>query len=167
MCPGCAPRDSTLASRLQDELDDLRDEVVYLKVKLRKEGTVNRTDYTDVRDRLQDAPLARPRRRRSASTAPSGRQDDRGVGGGVSGGTSSGVGSGTGAGSGSGSGTSDDRRPRDDDRRPTSSTGRSAIPAGQEIDVRLERELTLRHRAGRGSLRGDDRGRSVSRATTC
>ena len=30
------------ASRLQDELDDLRDEVTYLKVKLRKEGNVNR-----------------------------------------------------------------------------------------------------------------------------
>ena len=30
------------------------DDVVYLKVKLRKEGTINRTEYTDVRDRLQD-----------------------------------------------------------------------------------------------------------------
>ena len=41
-------------SRLQDELDDLRDEVTYLKVKLRKEGNISRSDYTDVRDRLQD-----------------------------------------------------------------------------------------------------------------
>ena len=38
------------ASRLQDELDDLRDEVTYLKVKLRKEGNISRSDYTDVRE---------------------------------------------------------------------------------------------------------------------
>ena len=46
--------DSTAASRLQDELDDLRDEVTYLKVKLRKEGNINRADYTEVRDRVAD-----------------------------------------------------------------------------------------------------------------
>ena len=40
--------------RLQTQLDDVRDEVVYLKVKLRKEGSVNRSDYNDVRDRLQN-----------------------------------------------------------------------------------------------------------------
>src|SRR4051812_10991968 len=42
------------ASRLQSDLDELGDDVVYLKVKLRKEGTINRTEYTDLRDRLQD-----------------------------------------------------------------------------------------------------------------
>src|SRR5919112_1159003 len=42
-----------LASRLQAQLDDVRDEVTYLKVKLRKEGSVQRSEYTDVRDRLQ------------------------------------------------------------------------------------------------------------------
>jgi hypothetical protein len=42
------------ADRLQAELDELRDEVVYLRVKLRKEGTVTRAEYADVRDRLQD-----------------------------------------------------------------------------------------------------------------
>ena len=42
------------ASRLQGDLDDLRDDVVYLKVKLRKEGSINRTEYTDVQNRLQD-----------------------------------------------------------------------------------------------------------------
>ena len=31
-------RDAALADRLQDDLDELRDEVIYLKVKLRKEG---------------------------------------------------------------------------------------------------------------------------------
>ncbi|MDQ3346500.1 MAG: hypothetical protein M3545_00885, partial [Acidobacteriota bacterium] len=42
------------ASRLQTELDDVRDEVVYLRVKLRREGSINRNDYTDVRDRVQE-----------------------------------------------------------------------------------------------------------------
>src|SRR6476646_9809205 len=41
------------AAHLQSELDDVRDEVVYLKVKMRKEGNLNRNEYTDVRDRLQ------------------------------------------------------------------------------------------------------------------
>src|SRR5262245_4776721 len=47
-------RDSTRASQLQTELDDLRDEVVYLKVKLRKERSLARTEYVDVRDRIED-----------------------------------------------------------------------------------------------------------------
>ena len=47
-------RDSTRASQLQSELDDLRDEVVYLKVKLRKDRTLPRSEYVDVRDRIED-----------------------------------------------------------------------------------------------------------------
>ena len=47
-------RDATRASQLGTELDDLRDEVVYLKVKLRKERTLSRTEYADVRDRIDD-----------------------------------------------------------------------------------------------------------------
>ncbi|HSC28959.1 MAG TPA: hypothetical protein VLD67_16910 [Vicinamibacterales bacterium] len=46
--------DVAAASRLQEELDVLAEEVIYLKVKLRKEGTVSRREYADVRDRLQD-----------------------------------------------------------------------------------------------------------------
>jgi hypothetical protein len=46
--------DSTRASRLRDELDDLRDEVIYLRVKLRKERTVTRAEYADVRDSIED-----------------------------------------------------------------------------------------------------------------
>ena len=37
-------RDSAPADDLQNQLDDLRDEVAYLKVKLRKEGSVNPDD---------------------------------------------------------------------------------------------------------------------------
>jgi TolA-binding protein len=47
-------RDAARATQLQSELDDLRDEVVYLKVKLRKERTLSRSEYADVRDRIED-----------------------------------------------------------------------------------------------------------------
>lgn len=47
-------RDRDLADRLQTELDDLRDEVTYLKVRMRKERSVPRAEYASVRDRLQD-----------------------------------------------------------------------------------------------------------------
>jgi hypothetical protein len=47
-------RDSTRANQLQAELDELRDEVIYLKVKLRKEGNLARTEYSDVRDRIEN-----------------------------------------------------------------------------------------------------------------
>jgi hypothetical protein len=48
-------RDSSRASQLQAELDDLRDEVIYLKVKLRKDPQgFARYEYTDTRDRIED-----------------------------------------------------------------------------------------------------------------
>lgn len=47
------PGDARLADTLQGELDSLREEVIYLKVKLRKEGSVPRSEYSDVRDRLE------------------------------------------------------------------------------------------------------------------
>src|SRR5258705_7428252 len=47
-------RDSSRASQLQTQLDDLRDEVIYFKVKLRKEGSLQRNEYANVRDRLDD-----------------------------------------------------------------------------------------------------------------
>ncbi len=47
-------RDATRATQLQSQLDDLREEVIYLKVKLRKDGTLARTEYASVRDRLDN-----------------------------------------------------------------------------------------------------------------
>jgi hypothetical protein len=47
-------RDANRASQLSAELDDLRDEVIYLKVKLRKERTLSRTEWADTRDRIDD-----------------------------------------------------------------------------------------------------------------
>jgi hypothetical protein len=46
-------RDASRAQQLQTTLDDLRDEVIYLKVKLRKENTLARNEYADVRDRIE------------------------------------------------------------------------------------------------------------------
>lgn len=45
-------RDSALASQLDRELDNLRDETIYLKVKMRKNEVVPRTDYFALRDRI-------------------------------------------------------------------------------------------------------------------
>ena len=45
-------RDAILASQLQGELDDARDEAVYLKVKLRKNERIDRNEYLDLRDRI-------------------------------------------------------------------------------------------------------------------
>ena len=119
--------DSNLASRLESELDDVRDEIVYLKVKMRKDGTINRSEYSDLRDRLQDI-RARARSDNSSPSATSSRSGggaggDRAPSGGVSGGQSGGV---------------------YDTRRPSSSQGssRGAIPEGQEIDARLETQLS-------------------------
>ncbi len=119
--------DPNLASRLETELDDLRDEIVYLKVKMRKEGTVNRTEYSELRDRLQDI---RGRARGDNSTSSSGSGKSGGVSGGVSGEPSGGVSGGPSGGV-------------YDTRRPTSQgSGRSSIPEGQQLDARLEAELT-------------------------
>jgi len=47
-------RDADRATQLQTELDDLSDEVIYLRVKLRKERTLARSEYTDVESRIED-----------------------------------------------------------------------------------------------------------------
>lgn len=53
--------DPELATPLQRQLDDLRDEAVYLKVKLRREGMVTPLEYAEVRGRVQALRvLARP-----------------------------------------------------------------------------------------------------------
>ena len=107
-------RDAQLASQLQDQLDDLREEVIYLKVKLRRERTVPRSEYVDLRNRLDDLRA----RARGGSTAGSttyrdrdrDRDRDR---------------------------TSSTQPSATTEREPRRSTGSSVIPAGQEIDVRL------------------------------
>ena len=111
-------RDPDAAARLQRDLDDLRDEVIYLKVRLRKEGNVPRTEYTDVRDRLQ----ALRTEARGETTVRQGAWT-----GGTAGGTRPGV-------SGGVSGAGDDRS------RPPQ--GNTVIPSGQELDTRLQTQLS-------------------------
>lgn len=127
--------DSSLAATLETELDDLRDEIVYLKVKLRKDGNVARQDYSDLRDRIENL---RSRARGDAGSAGSRRNSgssdsNRGTSGGISGGVSGGV---AGPAGGTQGGV------YSEDRRTSPSSGRSAIPVGQEIDVRLDAQLT-------------------------
>lgn len=45
--------DATLAAEVSSSLADLRDEVTYLRVKMRREGSVTRDEYAAVRDRLE------------------------------------------------------------------------------------------------------------------
>jgi hypothetical protein len=119
--------------RLQTELDDVRDEVAYLKVKLRKEGRVNRNEFDDVQRRVQDLrSRARADMRGSDSTGGWRTNSDQPGTGSRTGGVSGGV--------------AGDDRTRDDRTRPDQGTrtgsSNSAIPSGQEIDVRLETELS-------------------------
>jgi len=62
-------RDSARASQLQSELDDLSDEVIYLRVKLRKERTLAQSEYNDVQTRIEDL-RSRARGDSRVSTAP-------------------------------------------------------------------------------------------------
>ena len=62
-------RDSSLASQLQAELDDARDDAVYLKVKLRRHESIARSEFADVRDRVEN--IRSRARSDSAYTPPS------------------------------------------------------------------------------------------------
>jgi hypothetical protein len=97
-------RNSTLGTT---EFEMLREEVIYLKVKQRKNERISRREYNDVADRLRSLQA----RARSVAS---------GISGGVAG---------------SGSGTYRDR-----DRNRT--YGEREIPAGTEMDVRLEQALS-------------------------
>lgn len=50
---GFKSSDPTLYDEVTKRLADLRDDITYLKVKLRKEGSIGRQEYADVSDRLQ------------------------------------------------------------------------------------------------------------------
>ena len=113
-------RDQATADRLQAQLDDLRDEVIYLRVKLRKEGAVSRVDYDDVRTHVESV--------RTEARNDAARQGNATFPGGA--------------------GTSGRDVGRDvyrgtDQPNPSYPTARrNEVPAGQEIDVRLERALS-------------------------
>jgi hypothetical protein len=47
-------RDWSLGSQLQSELDEARDEAIYLKVKARKSEPIASSEYSDLRDRIEN-----------------------------------------------------------------------------------------------------------------
>jgi hypothetical protein len=47
-------RDAAFASQLESELDDARDETIYLKVKIRKNEPVARREYSGLRDQIEN-----------------------------------------------------------------------------------------------------------------
>ena len=63
-------RDAARAGQLQTELDDLREEVIYLKVKLRKDRSLVRSEYADVRDRIENLRTRARGGTANASTPP-------------------------------------------------------------------------------------------------
>ena len=117
-------RDRSQADRLQNQLDDLRDDVTYLKVKLRREGSVSRSDYDDVRTRIQDV---RAQARGETSDTRSGNSTW---------GTNAGARTSPSQPSGGYYGGTQDAPQPQRQARP------GEVPAGQQLDVRLESELS-------------------------
>jgi hypothetical protein len=118
-------RDATRATQLQSQLDDLREEVIYLKVKLRKDGTLGRSEYSTVRDRIEDVrSQAHGEPNNTASTS---------------------TGTATGRSSVTGSTTSTQSSSTARSATSTNTTaaraGEVEIPVGTEIDVRLANVL--------------------------
>ncbi len=63
-------RDQALASQLETELDEAREEAIYLKVKLRKREPVTRGDYAELRDRIDNIRTRARGDAAAATTAP-------------------------------------------------------------------------------------------------
>ena len=150
-------RDPAMADRLQGQLDMLREEAIYLKVKLRKEGAVSRNEFADVRDRLDDLRAqARGEARPSASRDPYAQPAP--PPGGVYGGTmppsSGGVAPPTGGGYGQPTGTGGGVYSEPDrgiGGGAPRNTRPNEVPVGTEIDVRLQSPLSS------GSAQVEDR----------
>ena len=141
-------RDATRANQLVTELDDLRDEVVYLKVKLRKERTLSRTEYADVRDRIDDV---RSRARGDvASAAPAAPAA-------VPAATPA---SSASTGSSTASRSTTPPTATTSSSRSTTSTGSLEIPVGTQVDVRLQASLNS------GTAQVEDRFEGTTTADT-
>jgi hypothetical protein len=108
-------RDGATATQLQNELDDARDEITYLKVKLRKNEPIARNDYADVRDRIENI-RSRARGDSNGGYTPSG----------------AGIGDEPRRTTPNGTGTSGR----------TASQNPNEIPVGTEFDVRLQNSLS-------------------------
>lgn len=113
-----APRDQL--SGLESALDEARDDVTYFKVKMRKGETIPRSEYFDLRDRIDDIRARSRGSNASAAPRPST--------------------SGTAASSGAGSANSSSSSTSSSSNRGTASRG--DVPVGTEFDVRLSSTLS-------------------------
>jgi hypothetical protein len=111
-------RDGALAADLQSELDDVRDDATYLKVKLRRREPVENSELADLRDRVDNI------RSRARGDVTGGSSDPRAPR------------------------RTDrvDERDRDRDREVASTIGQrgaeNEVPVGTEFDVRLQTSLS-------------------------
>jgi|WetSurMetagenome_2_1015567.scaffolds.fasta_scaffold107469_2 hypothetical protein len=108
-------RDAGLASTLQQRLDDVRDEVAYLRVKLRKQERVARSEVDGVRERLERVREQALADNPDEANRPSGTAGRTGT------------------------------RPDDRDAAPSRTgreARANEIPVGTEMDVRLQRSLS-------------------------
>jgi len=106
-------RDTTLASQLEGQLDDARDEAIYLKVKLRKNEPVSSSEYARLRDEVEDIGSRARGNTAGRYTPPSG------------------------------TGSSADRDVRQPRRTTgTNATRDGEVPVGTEFDVRLQNTLS-------------------------
>jgi len=107
-------RDAQLGSQLQTELDDLRDETVYLKVKLRKHEPVASSEYSDLRDRID---RVRARARGETASGASDRPSQPAA-------------------------TTSDASARPQVDTPSTRDANADVPVGTEFDVRLQHSLS-------------------------
>lgn len=121
-------RDASRAGQLQSQLDDLRDEVIYLKVKLRKEGTLLRSEYASVRDRLDDLRSAAANVNATAAPVAPTTTAGRGAASSATGTTSA-------------TGTASTQTSSNTRATTTAAGNMTEVPAGTEIDVRLTNAL--------------------------
>jgi TolA-binding protein len=117
--------DQALADQLQSRLDDARDDVVYLRVKMRREGSVNRTLYNDVRGQIDSI-------RSEARTSQTRNEPTQ-------------QGNGTWSSPNQPAANNPNSSPAGN--YPTGTGGQTAprrneVPGGTELDVRLEKELS-------------------------
>ena len=71
--------DATLAAEVERTLADLSDEIAYLRVKLRREGSVTRDEYASLRDRLETLRVKALGKKASAASAPGASEPRAGV----------------------------------------------------------------------------------------
>ena len=134
-------RDQATADRLQSRLDDLRDDVIYLRVQMRRRGSVDRAEYTDIRSQIESV----RGETRSAARADNDNRpvnDNRpGYDNRPAGDTRQGNSTWSTGNAGSSDGGYDNGRAAGTTGQVQQQSRRNEVPAGTELDVRLERGL--------------------------